>query len=76
VRGEARLPFLAAAILGLVVLAFGVAYLSVTCQSLPGFMGPVHGDTSPRTGLGIVFVALGLVTLTGARIVARRRSRG
>jgi len=39
------------------------------------FMGPGHGDTSPRTGLGIVFVALGLVASLGALIVARRRSR-
>ncbi len=62
--------------LGLVALALGVVYLSVECQALPGFMGPVHGDTSPRTGLGIVFAALGLVALLGGLIVVRRRSRG
>jgi hypothetical protein len=66
---------LAAGVLGLLALALGVVYLSVACQSLPGFMGPVHGDASPRTGLGIVFVALGLAALFGGLLVARRRSR-
>lgn len=69
------LPVLLAGVLGLVALALGVVYLSVECQALPGFMGPVHGDTSPRTGLGIVFAALGVVALGGAFLVEQRRSR-
>jgi amino acid permease len=60
--------------LGLVAMAVGVVYLCVACQSLPGFMGPVHGDTSPRTGRGIVFVMVGLIALVG-ELTVRRRSR-
>jgi MYXO-CTERM domain-containing protein len=61
-------------VLGLALLALGVVYLSVACQSLPGFMGPVHGDTSPRTGLGIIAAALGVVALGAAFAVSRRQA--
>lgn len=60
------------AAVGVVLLAIGVVYLTVECQALPGFMGPTHGDTSPRTKLGIVGVALGLAVLTAAFVRARR----
>jgi hypothetical protein len=40
---------------------------------LPGFLGRVQGDTSPRTGLGILGVLLGLVALSIALVAARRR---
>lgn len=52
-----RLSVLAAC-LGLLLLAGGLVYLIVECQALPGFMGPTSGDTSPRTGLGILGLAL------------------
>jgi hypothetical protein len=61
--------------IGLVLLAVGVVYLSVECQALPGFLGPVHGDTSPRTGLGIGGVVLGLAALMIAFALSRRRPR-
>jgi len=48
------------------LLAIGIVYLTVECQALPGFMGPTHGDTSPRTKLGVVGVALGLTVLLAA----------
>lgn len=69
-----RLSYPAAFIglLGLILLGLGVVYLSVECQALPAFMGPVHGDTTPRTGLGVVASALGLTGLAGAVIAARR----
>jgi hypothetical protein len=67
-------PALLAVLVGL--LAVGIVYLAVECQALPELMGPVHGDTSPRTGLGIVFTALGLVALGGGFVLAQRRSRG
>jgi hypothetical protein len=73
-RGEVSLPALLAGVLGLALLALGVVYLSVECQALPGFLGPVHGDTSPRSGLGIACVALGLIALGGG-LAAVRRSR-
>jgi hypothetical protein len=64
---------LAAGVLGLALLALGVVYLSVECQSLPGLLGPTKGDTSPRSGLGIACVALGLVALAVGIFAARRR---
>ncbi len=73
VRGEVSLRVLAAGVLGLVLLALGVVYLSVECQSLPGFMGPTQGDTAPRSGLGIACVALGLAAVAVGLLAARRR---
>jgi hypothetical protein len=64
------------AVTGLALLAIGAIYLTVECQSLPGFMGSVHGDTSPRTGLGIVFVAIGVMVAGTGLALARRRWRG
>jgi hypothetical protein len=64
---------LLARVLSLVVLAVGIVYLTVECQALPGFLGPVHGDRSPRTGLGIAAVMLGLVALVLALVLWRPR---
>jgi hypothetical protein len=72
-RGELSPRVVFAGVVGLALLALGIVYLSVECQALPGFMGPVHGDTSPRTGLGILAAALGVVALVGALVVGRRR---
>jgi len=58
---------------GVVLLGLGVVYLTVACQNLPGILGPHPGDTSPRTGLGIVAVVLGVAALVAALIAARRR---
>ena len=60
------------AAVGLALLGLGVVYLTVACESLPGFLGGTAGDTSPRTGLGIVAVVLGLALGIGL-IVTRRR---
>jgi protein-S-isoprenylcysteine O-methyltransferase Ste14 len=57
---------------GLALVAVGVVYLVVECQALPGFLGPTRGDTSPRTGLGIAGVLLGLAVLALALLAARR----
>jgi hypothetical protein len=72
-RSELRIPVLALAVVGLALVALGAVYLSVECQSLPSFLGPSRGDTSPRTGLGALATALGLITLAGAALAARRR---
>jgi hypothetical protein len=74
-RRDVPVPALLAGLVGLALLALGVAYLGVECQALPGFMGPVHGDTSPRIGLGIVFVALGAMVGGAVLTPARRRRR-
>jgi hypothetical protein len=54
-----------------VVAVLAVVYLVVACQSLPGFLGAVPGDTHPRTKLGLallgVAVVLAVVTLLAAR---------
>jgi hypothetical protein len=68
-----RVALVAVSILGLVMLAAGIVYLTVACQRLPGFMGPVHGDTSPRTGRGILGVAIGVAVLACVLLVVRRR---
>jgi hypothetical protein len=73
-RRSLNLSTLLAGAAGLVLLAIGVVYLSVECQALPGFLGPTHGDTSPRTGFGIVGVVAGLSLLVAALIIARRPS--
>jgi hypothetical protein len=64
---------LVAGALGLVLVAVGIVYLAVECQALPGILGPTHGDTSPRTGLGIVCLILGFAVLAVAYAGARRR---
>jgi hypothetical protein len=68
-----QIPVFLAGLLSLAILALGIVYLTVECQALPGFMGPTQGDTSPRTGLGILGVVLGLATMIGAIAAARRR---
>lgn len=72
-RREVRFSVLLAGVVGLALLALGIVYLTVKCQALPGFLGPVHGDTSPRTGRGIVGVLLGLTALSFAFARTRRR---
>jgi hypothetical protein len=70
VRRRVAVPF--AGLAGLTLLGLGVVYLTVACESLPGFMGPHLGDTSPRLGLGIAAVVLGVGTLTATYLFARR----
>jgi hypothetical protein len=60
---------------GIAFLGLGIVYLVVACEELPGFMGPSPGDTSPRTGLGVVGLVLGLVALAVAALLARRQSQ-
>jgi hypothetical protein len=59
--------------LGLALVAVGIVYLTVACQDLPGFLGPSPGDTSPRVGLGVTGIVLGLAALVFAILSARRR---
>jgi hypothetical protein len=59
--------------LGLALVGVGLVYLIVECQALPAFLGPTHGDTSPRTGLGIAALLLGLIALAVAVLTTRRR---
>ena len=72
-RAELRPSVLVLAAIGLALVALGAVYLSVECQALPSFLGPSRGDTSPRTGLGLIAAALGLLVLGGAILAARRR---
>jgi len=69
------MPALLVGALGVALLAIGAVYLSVECQALPGFLGPTRGDTSPRTGLGIAGVVLGLGVLAAALAIARQSRR-
>jgi hypothetical protein len=73
VRSAPAITALLAGAAGLAVLALGIVYLVVECQALPGFMGPTPGDSSPRVGLGIAGVVLGLGMLAVAALAAHRR---
>jgi len=67
-------PVLFLITVGLALLALGVVYVTVECQALPGFLGPSPGDTSPRTGLGVAALALGVPVLLAAVAISRRRT--
>ncbi len=61
---------------GVALVGLGVVYFVVACESLPGFLGGMTGDTSPRTGFGVVALVLGLAALGLAAWSLRRRSPG
>jgi hypothetical protein len=54
--------------------ALSVTYLVVACESLPAFLGPVAGDTHPRTRLGAVILALAVLLALGSVLTARPRN--
>jgi hypothetical protein len=62
-----------AGIVGLALVVIGLVYLTVACENLPGILGPTPGDASPRVGLGVAGVLLGVVVLAVVYVVARRR---
>jgi hypothetical protein len=71
-RSTPGLLSVASGLVGCVLVALGVVYLVVACQSLPGFLGPVPGDSSPRTPLGAAVLAVGVVVLGFAVVLAWR----
>ena len=73
-RGIGRITPLVATGVGVTLFGLGIVYLVVACEALPAFMGPTPGDTSPRTGLGVAGLLLGLVALSIAALLARRQS--
>lgn len=76
VRGDGNLGVILLGVVGLALVAVGVVYLAVACGSLPGFLGPVHGDRTPRTGRGLLALALAaIVLLPVGHALMRRRGR-
>jgi hypothetical protein len=73
VSREIRYSLAAARAMGLALLALGIVYLTVECRSLPGVLGGTRGDTSPRTGLGVLCVVLGLGVLLATLFLSHRR---
>ena len=71
-RLPVRLSALLAGAAGTGLLALGVVYLVVACENLPGILGPHAGEESPRTGLGILALVLGIAALSVAFIASRR----
>jgi hypothetical protein len=71
-RPTSGLVSIVSGLLGLVLVTLGIVLLVVACQSLPGFLGPTPGDTSPRTPLGVVVLVLGALALGLAGFLARR----
>jgi hypothetical protein len=64
------------ALIGLLALIAGLIYLTVRAESLPSFMGTLHGYNGHRTERGTVGVIVGAVLLVGgataAWVIARR----
>jgi hypothetical protein len=52
-----------------------VTYLVVACESLPGLLGPVAGDTHPRTKLGAALLVVAVLLAAGGVIVSRMPGR-
>lgn len=75
-RGPVRILVTVAGTAGLVLIAVGIVYLTVACENLPGILGPTAGDTSPRIGLGVSALVLGMVALLVAYVAVRRRPPG
>ena len=57
------------------MVGLGVVYLVVACEELPGFLGGTPGDTSPRTGLGVAGLVLGLAALSIGTFATLKRRR-
>lgn len=66
------ITFTLATVAGLVAVLAGI-YLVVACQSLPSVLGPVAGDTQPRTKLGAITLLFAVVLAIAAVIAARTR---
>jgi hypothetical protein len=74
-RSTSRLVPLVVTGAGVALVALGVVYLVVACEELPGFLGGTPGDASPRTGLGVAGLLLGLVALSIGAFTTLRRKR-
>ncbi len=74
VRARRLLPY-PLAVLAAVATAVAITYLVMACQSLPSFMGPVAGDSHPRTPLGAAVAALAVLAWLGAALAYARRKR-
>jgi amino acid permease len=61
---------------GFALVGLGIVYLVVACESLPGFLGGMPGDTSPRTGFGVLALVLGVAALGLSAWAVRHRSPG
>ena len=56
-----------------VATVLAVIYLVVACESLPGVLGPVAGDSQPRTKLGAAILLVAVILATGAVLATRLR---
>ena len=74
-RSTSRLVPLVATGAGVALIALGIVYLVLACEELPGFLGGTPGDTSPRTGLGVAGLVLGLAALSIGTFATLKRRR-
>jgi hypothetical protein len=70
-----RIAGLALALAAVAAATFGAMYVSVACESLPGFLGGVAGDNHPRTVLGLVLLGLAGVLAIVALTLRWRSAR-
>ncbi len=55
--------------------ALAVTYLVVACQSLPAALGPVPGDSHPRSTLGAALLVVAMLLAAAGFILDRRLRR-
>jgi amino acid permease len=58
-----RLVTILLIVVGVAFIAVGVIYFTVDADSLPGFLGQLHGIHQHRTRRGDAAVALGIICL-------------
>ncbi len=74
VRARRLLPY-PLALLAAIATAVAITYLVLACESLPGFMGGVAGDSHPRTALGAGIAALAVLAWLGAALAYAKRTQ-
>jgi amino acid permease len=62
-------------VIGLLAVAAGIIYLTVDANSLPSFMGSIHGDSAHRSLRGIVALVVGVLLIGAASAAVAYRPR-
>lgn len=65
-RQSARTLAIVLLVLGVVLVAIGLAYFALPANKLPAILGQLQHATAHRTKRGIAAVGLGVVSLAGA----------
>ena len=74
-KQSARTLAMVLVIAGVVLIAIGVIYFTVTADKLPSILGQLQNATRHRTKHGIAALSLGIVSLVGAWFAYARATR-